>query len=182
MPQEMTKLHVGEQAPAFTLPNIAGQSQQLQMLLAAGPLLLVFLRGTWCPTCRAYLKMLERNYASYQAAGVQLVAIAHQRVEIVGGYFRLEPISYPYLLDSDLKVITNYGLVDSVPAEEVAYSRSPRTAYPAVLLLDPKGTIRWLYVGSEVSDRPDSDEIAEQIALAGFDRPAAAPKVDHAAG
>jgi peroxiredoxin len=35
------------QAPAFELPNQKGQTQTLAALLAKGPVLLAFHRGTW---------------------------------------------------------------------------------------------------------------------------------------
>jgi peroxiredoxin len=47
MPRESDTLHVGDQAPAFTLPDQKGRSWSLDDLLAAGPLLLAFHRGTW---------------------------------------------------------------------------------------------------------------------------------------
>ena len=40
-------LGVGDRAPAFTLPNQKGQPTTLMMLIAGGPLLLAFHRGTW---------------------------------------------------------------------------------------------------------------------------------------
>jgi peroxiredoxin len=40
-------LTIGDQAPAFSLPTQKGVVQTLADLLAAGPLLLAFHRGTW---------------------------------------------------------------------------------------------------------------------------------------
>lgn len=38
---------VGDRAPGFTLPNIAGQSVSSTDLLARGPLIVSFYRGKW---------------------------------------------------------------------------------------------------------------------------------------
>jgi peroxiredoxin len=47
MPRESDTLRVGDRAPAFTLPDQKGRPWSLDALLAAGPLLLAFHRGTW---------------------------------------------------------------------------------------------------------------------------------------
>jgi len=44
---ESDTLHVGDEAPPFTLPTQKGVQRSLADLLARGPLLLAFHRGTW---------------------------------------------------------------------------------------------------------------------------------------
>jgi peroxiredoxin len=44
---ESTTLKVGDKAPVFTLPNQKGQPKGLAELVARGPVLLGFHRGTW---------------------------------------------------------------------------------------------------------------------------------------
>jgi len=44
---ESTTLLVGDRAPLFTLPNQKGVSVSLADLLARGPVLIGFHRGTW---------------------------------------------------------------------------------------------------------------------------------------
>ncbi len=40
-------LKVGEKAPDFTLPNVRGEAVTLSTLLAKGPAVIAFYRGTW---------------------------------------------------------------------------------------------------------------------------------------
>jgi peroxiredoxin len=47
MRHESDTLKVGDEAPAFSLPTQKGTVRTLADLLAAGPLLLAFHRGTW---------------------------------------------------------------------------------------------------------------------------------------
>ena len=47
MTRESETLHAGDRAPAFTLPDQKGRPWSLDGLLAGGPLLLAFHRGTW---------------------------------------------------------------------------------------------------------------------------------------
>jgi peroxiredoxin len=47
MRHESDTLKVGDRAPVFSLPTQKGTVRTLADLLAAGPLLLAFHRGTW---------------------------------------------------------------------------------------------------------------------------------------
>lgn len=40
-------LKVGDKAPDFTLPNVRGESVSLAKLLAKGPVVVAFYRGSW---------------------------------------------------------------------------------------------------------------------------------------
>ena len=40
-------LKVGDKAPDFTLPNVRGEAVTLSHLLAKGPAVIAFYRGTW---------------------------------------------------------------------------------------------------------------------------------------
>src|SRR5262249_9281963 len=42
-------MRVGQNAPEFTLPDLSGHAVTLSELLRAGPLVLTFYRGSWCP-------------------------------------------------------------------------------------------------------------------------------------
>jgi peroxiredoxin len=47
MRTESDTLSAGDKAPAFTLPTQKGEARTLADLVAAGPVLLAFHRGTW---------------------------------------------------------------------------------------------------------------------------------------
>lgn len=179
MPLSETKLHIGDRAPDFTLPDVGGESHQLSEALKHGAVLLFFFRGTWCADCRTYLKALEAHYPNIEAAGIQVLGVAHQRADIVAGYFRREPISYPYLLDTDLKVITQYGLKRNFVIEAfIASGSGSQTTHPACFLIDQQGVIRWMYVGDGRSDLPDLDAIDGEIARLGLGTPPLAGEVN----
>ena len=169
MPLSETKFHVGDHAPDFTLLDVHGISYQLSETLKHSAVLLVFFRGTWCDECRAYLTALEAPYEHFKANGVQVLGIAHQRRDIAISYFRREPISYPYLIDNDMKVISEYGLKRDFVIGAFALSRNgPQTTHPACLLIDQSGIIRWIYVGDSKRDLPGEEQIEAEITRLGL--------------
>jgi len=52
------QLRVGDKIPVFSLPNTSGVSVSSTVLLEAGPLIITFYRGIWCPYCRSDLMAL----------------------------------------------------------------------------------------------------------------------------
>ncbi len=169
MPFSVTKLHIGESAPDFNLTDVQGEAHQLSVALQQCPVLLLFFRGTWCADCRNYLAALQRHYSQLQAIGVQILGIAHQRADIVAGYFKREPISYPYLLDTDANVIREYGLLrDFAPEAPILSGSGAHTTHPACFLIDQSGVIRWMYVSDSKRDLPTMEQIDEQIVRLGL--------------
>lgn len=182
MPEADTKLHIGDPAPDFTLSDVDGTAYRLSVALAGGPMLLVFFRGTWCSSCRTQTQKLTRNYPVYQAQGVQLIGIAHQRADLVREYLRREPLNFPYLLDEQQQVSRDYGVLRTIDAQEwqpivsggwvdrlgidpeLLAAHGPRVAYPAIFLIAASGNIGWLYVSSDPYDWPSDAEVAAQIA------------------
>lgn len=175
MTQDSIKLKIGDNAPDFVLPDRNGTGYQLAEVVKRGPVLLCFFRGTWCADCRTHLKKLEAYYPNYQAVGLQLLSIAHQRADIVAGYFKREPISYPYLLDTDLQVIKRYGLLDPVRFDALLVSRMGlQTTNPAFFLIDPAMCIRWLHISTDKRDLPAPEQmldVAQRLGLTVLPRP-----------
>ena len=68
-------LEVGIQAPEIRLPDVYGKDVSLSERLAAGPVVLTFFRGDWCPICDLQLRVLQRALPEIEAAGASLLAV-----------------------------------------------------------------------------------------------------------
>jgi peroxiredoxin len=73
-------LKEGDIAPPLSLPTTDGQLVHSRELLRAGPVVLTFYRGVWCPYCQRDLRALAETANVINAYGASLVAIAHQTV------------------------------------------------------------------------------------------------------
>ena len=71
-------LQVGDKAPDFALKNYKGEEVTLSTLLKAGPVVLTFYRGTWCPLCNMQLHAFQSILPDLKERGVQLIAISPQ--------------------------------------------------------------------------------------------------------
>jgi peroxiredoxin len=62
--------------PDFELPDTAGRTVTSEELLARGPLVLVFIRGTWCPYCSLTLQALDQARPAIKQLGGRMVAVS----------------------------------------------------------------------------------------------------------
>ncbi|KJE20166.1 Peroxiredoxin [Frankia torreyi] len=102
---------VGTSAPDFALPDIHGASRALTDLLAAGPVVLVFYRGAWCPYCNLQLRAFQAALGEIEAAGATLVAVSPQTPDNSLSFAEKEGLGFTVLSDPHNTVARTYGLV-----------------------------------------------------------------------
>jgi peroxiredoxin len=92
---------VGEEMPAFVLPDQSGRVVSLAELLADGPVAMVFHRGHWCPYCRLNLHALARGSDEIAAARGRVVVVAPERQAYARQLQAEARASFPVLTDID---------------------------------------------------------------------------------
>ena len=97
-------VQVGTNAPDFTLPSTKGKSFTLSEYRGIKPVIIWF--SDCCGGCEGRAKVMQGLMEDY---GVEILAISmlskvHQTVEFVE---RVD-IPYPYLIDTDFKVVKDY--------------------------------------------------------------------------
>ena len=106
-------LTVGDSAPLFTLPDIAGTPVSLAARLARGPVVVSFYRGRWCTYCGLELQAYREAAARIQSLGASLLAISPEQnaepvAELAEGGFEL-------LMDAGNRVARRFGIAFQLP-------------------------------------------------------------------
>lgn len=156
-PRDSDTLRVGDAAPDFTLPDAANELITRSRWQAGQPLLLMFFRGTWCPQCRAQMGHLAADAAAFAGRGVRVLGVAAQQRSRLSAYLDRNPLPFPILADEDRTISRAYGVYVAINFESL------RIARPSSFLLDQRGTVLWLHVGSNQFDRPRPDEVLARI-------------------
>lgn len=68
----------GSKMPDFALKNQRGETVTRDQLLARGPLVISFTRGSWCPYCVEETRSWNEAYPDIQAAGGELIVVSPQ--------------------------------------------------------------------------------------------------------
>ncbi len=107
------------------------------------------------------MAQFEPIKSQLQSLNASLVFIAAEKR---AGIFKPEeflakhPISFPFLLDEDRAVTKSYGVYQRLGLDAINIAR------PATFIIDPSGTIRFIYVGSSQTDRAPIRQILEALA------------------
>lgn len=126
-----TPLNVGQLSPDFEVQLVDGRKVALKQLISKGPLMLNFIRGTWCMFCRAHMGSVHKWLENIKH-NVTVLVVTNEDLETVRAWKAKEQM--PYLMASDPEQVTikSFGL--ELTDEEFAR--------PAVFLIDMDGTIK----------------------------------------
>lgn len=166
-------LKLGEQAASFTLPNQDGNLIALNDVLAKGPVVLTFYRGSWCPYCNLQLRALQARLSEIHDLGATLVAVSPQVPDESLTKNEISEMDFTVLSDQDAKVASEYGIAWEVPEFLVEHMRVDRNLdleainngngnvlpIPATFVLSADGEVMWRYVDVDYRTRSEPDDI-----------------------
>ena len=148
-------LAIGKKAAPFKLNSTQGIKSLDDY--KGKPLVIVFLRGTWCQNCQKQMPELNSFYERFLEKGVNLIAIAGQTLKGIKVYTDNFKIKFPILSDETRAVIKAYEVFTPIKWD------SFHIAIPSTYIMDESQNIRFSYIGENQSDRPSAQEILEII-------------------
>jgi peroxiredoxin len=169
-------ISIGESAPDALVHDFEGREVHLRELTKAGPVLLVFYRGGWCPYCNSQIHDLTTAYPEYRKRGVTPVAISVDRAEESARTQATYAIPFPVLSDPGLVAHRAFHVVHQVDKAEFARlqgygidlekasgSQHHVIAVPSLFVIDGKGTVRWAHADTDYKTRPSTAQILAAI-------------------
>ncbi|KPK35768.1 MAG: alkyl hydroperoxide reductase [Betaproteobacteria bacterium SG8_40] len=166
----------GDMAPDFALPNALGKRVELSALLAAGPVVLTFYRGGWCPYCNLQLRAYQRVLPELRALGATLVAISPEPSDASLSTREKNALEFEVLSDIEAKAAKAYGvLFDLSDALREAYIGMGKDLsqinadgawhlpIPATYVIAPNGRIALAYVDPEYRNRLEPADVLAAV-------------------
>jgi len=156
-------LQTGRPLPEFSAVDENGNPVQSSELIGA-PAVLLFVRGTWCPFCSKQVENLTKVYKEIAASGARIILLTPQPLETtrrVADFFEVE---FEFWLDESLHVTKQLGLL--LPAgvpDEFRREYGQDTVWPASLVIDASGIIRYSGISKFVVDRPNPEKILNVV-------------------
>lgn len=149
----------GTRFPDLRLPDHRGQYQSLETLRGESPLIVSFVRGSWCPYCQGELAQWRDQMPALSAAGGRLVVVVG---EIAGGADRIHAMfdgGATVLCDVDHGAALDLGLAYHAGADllqryldaglnlaDIYGTSSGILPIPATYLLDRGGMVAQAFV------------------------------------
>ena len=161
----------GDTAPDFALPNQHGRIVHLADRLLQGPVVLLFVRGGWCPFCTMTLRAYQNFLPAFHQEGADLLAITPQPSRSCCEIAERDLLAFPTLSDQDNKVADRYGVgVELVPELRPMHLRlghdlprlngtgNWRIPRPATFVIGSDGRLKLSHVAREAHQRLDPAE------------------------
>jgi peroxiredoxin len=172
-------LKVGAKSPSFELSDQNGKCISSADLLAKGRLVLLFIRGRWCPFCVGQMEAMSSIASQIAAAGASIVAISAQTQKQAFFMHDQHRLKFPLLVDAHNNLARQFGLVYRVPEEQQAlYSRtfvnlpfangdpSWELPIPAIFVVERDGTIVFASANEDYTERTEPLEILSAVEMA----------------
>ncbi len=153
------RVQVGAEAPDFELPDQHGERVRLSSLRGEYPILLIFVRGDWCPGCHMMLRTYERNRARFLEKGVHVIGIGPDNIEVNRDMVQRIGVGYRMLSDDTQEVSGRYGVVYNNPVIELGIDYAEGIPLPASFLVDKTGIVRYVSRPDRVGEFLDPELI-----------------------
>jgi len=141
---------LGDTFPDFELPSVRGGMFDLESERNAGPVLVVFYLGHWCPPCNKQLSDIQSVYDDIRFRDMSVVAVSADPRDDSTNWIMEQEFTFPMAVDVELNFIKRIRLEH--PEREVAIH--------AIYMLDPDGKIFYAKVGGR---RPTPQELLDAI-------------------
>ena len=170
----------GDVVPDFVLPDGNGKFHRLSDLVAAGPAVLSFNRGSWCPYCQEEIGAWSEHRDALRCLGGRLIIITPEaggRMQTLADIAGTEAV---VLCDIDLGVALNNGLAfpvgrqvlqefrdDGLDLTAVNGTAAGFLPVPATFVLDKDRKVHFAFVEPDFTQRAEpADVLAAVSALA----------------
>lgn len=149
----------------------------LRERLSAGPVVLVFYRGEWCPYCNIYLRAIQAALPEIAARGASLIAISPQSPDHSLSITEKAKLGFEVLSDVDQAVIRAYKVQFTVPADlqdlhvnvfhidlrDHNADRGWQLPVPATFVIDRAGVVRAAHVSADYRTRMEPADIVAAL-------------------
>ena len=139
--KEMRKYNIelGKPAPVFTLLDEESNSVCLSEYKGKRHVLLIFVRGDWCPTCHIMLRAYEKHKERFAEKNIMLLAIGPDSVGVNREMVIRLGLDYKLLCDDKALAAKAYGMMFQANNYETKFAEG--VPLPASFLVDINGTL-----------------------------------------
>jgi peroxiredoxin len=163
---------VGYVMPDFALPDVTGNLRRLTDLLAEGPAVLSFNRGSWCPYCEQEIGAWSDHREALIAAGARLIIVTPETGGRMTALAEIAGDGAVVLCDLNMGVAMANGLAFPVGSaileeylamgfdlSEINGSASGFLPVPATFLLDRSRKVHFAFADPDFSQRAEPETV-----------------------
>lgn len=167
---------VGDRLPDFELTNQNGSKTSLSELRKAGPVIIKFYRGGWCPYCNLELRAYQQLLPQFKSAGATLVAASPELPDSSMTTQEKNELEFEVLSDVNLDYARRLGIVFTLQDEiRPMYKKfgTDLESYngagqydlpvPATFVIDQDGKVVFAHVDPDYTKRAEPGEVLKAV-------------------
>ena len=170
-------LPVGHQVKNFTAIDVNSKTVSLEKTLEKGPVVLIFIRGQWCPICNRHMNTIQDSLQYIQEKGAQVVVISPEKPEYIEKTIENSKAEFIVLYDEgqkisdyfdvtfnpDGKTKAIYNTVLGAKLKESHTDDSERLPIPATFIIDKNKKIIWRQFDPDYKNRSTVADIINAL-------------------
>ncbi|MEM9479460.1 MAG: peroxiredoxin-like family protein [Verrucomicrobiota bacterium] len=163
---------VGDRLPDVTVQTFDGRELPISSYHSKKPLLLGFMRASWCPYCRAQVTMLEGMADAFKNIGCEIVVISRETPEestfttekftlvtdLTNDFGRQLGMTY-FATEEITTIYSELGIDEPVEG----YWDTSELNVPATFIVDTEGRILFKHAKRDYTQRATGSEIIREL-------------------
>ena len=132
--------------------------------LAGAPAIMLFVRGSWCPFCSKQVANRTKVYKDITDSGARLILVTPKPLETTRRVAEIFGVDFDFWLDESLAISKQLGIVlEAGVPDEQRREYGEDTLWPASLVVDANGVIRYSELSKFLMDRPNPEKLLNVV-------------------
>lgn len=175
--QEPKGLAVGDTVQNFQAIDADSTLYVFNEMIKKEPVVLIFIRGQWCPICNRHMNQLQDSLQAVYKKGANVVVISPEKPEYIEKTIEKTGAQFTILYDENQKISDAfdvtfepsgkdkvvYNTVLGAKLKEAHTDDSERLPIPATFIIDTNKVIVWRHFDPNYKNRSTIKEIIENI-------------------
>ncbi len=138
------RVAIGSPAPPFSLPDQDDKLVSLSDFYGDRHLLLIFVRGDWCPGCHMMLRTYQKEAERFKTKNIFVLSIGPDPVGVNREMVERLNLDFKVLSDAGQKTAMQYGVQIDDYDNAFAEKYEEGIPLPASFLVDKNGIVRYV--------------------------------------
>lgn len=170
-------LEVGESVTDFSSKDIFDKTHTLSNLIKNGNVVLIFIRGQWCPFCNKHLKALQEQFYQIYDKGASVVVVTPEKSEFIKSTIEKTGAEFTILYDEDYKIAKAFDVLflpnkmmrvmyNTVLGAKLKESHSDDTEQlpiPATFIISKEMKVKWRHFDPDYKNRSKMENILANL-------------------
>jgi len=175
--KEPQGLAIGDTVPSFEAIDADSNLVIFDELIKKKPVVLIFIRGQWCPICNRHMNQLQDSLQAVYKKGANVIVISPEKPEYIEKTIEKTGAQFTILYDENQKISDAfdvtfepsgkdkmvYNTVLGAKLKETHTDDSERLPIPATFIIDINKKIVWRHFDPNYKNRSTIKEIIENI-------------------